>query len=348
MRAALWEGIGSIALHELPDPEPGRDDLVIDVGACGICGSDVHAFAEGAWISAGARMGHEFAGTVRAIGADVDGIAVGDRVAVNPMGPCGTCPQCAAGNTNLCAQPVHGAGGGLADRVLVPRAELGRRVFRLPDTLSLEEGAFLEPLSVAVRAVRHADPDLAGPILVTGLGSIGQCVLRVLHARGATDVVGVDVSLPRLAAASAVGAAVLDARDGVDALRERLHERWGTSNSPYQVGSGNVGTVIECSGAPPMLELATSVVRAAGTVALAGLTSSTPPVDVNTVVQKELRLRGSFAYTAEDAAEAFRLLAQGHVRVGDLITHRVPLERVGEAFTAQHAVHGSIKVMVLP
>jgi 2-desacetyl-2-hydroxyethyl bacteriochlorophyllide A dehydrogenase len=348
VRAALWEGVGSIGLHELPDPEPGPADLVIDVGACGICGSDVHAFAEGAWIAAGSRMGHEFAGTVRAVGADVHGIAVGDRVAVNPMGPCGTCARCAAGTTNLCAAPVHGAGGGLADRVLVPRAEPGRRVFRLPDSLSLEEGAFLEPLSVAVRAVRHADPDPAGPILVTGLGSIGQCVLRVLRARGATDVVGVDVSLPRLAAASAAGAAVLDARDGVDALRSRLHARWGTSASPYQPGSGNVGTAIECSGALPMLELATSVVRAAGTVVLAGLTSSTPPVDVNTVVQKELRLRGTFAYTADDAAEAFRLLAEGAVKVGDLVTHRVPLDRVGEAFTAQHAVHGSIKVMVLP
>ncbi|WP_214402564.1 zinc-dependent alcohol dehydrogenase [Pseudonocardia lacus] len=346
MRAALWEGIGSVGLAELPDPEPGPADLVIDVGACGICGSDVHAFAEGAWISPGSRMGHEFAGTVRAVGAEVRGIAVGDRVAVNPMGPCGGCAQCAVGNTNLCAAPVHGAGGGLADRVLVPRALLGRRVFRLPDGLSLEEGAFLEPLSVAVRAVRSAALD--EPILVTGLGSIGQCALRALLAYGATDVVGIDVSPPRLAAGAAAGATVLDARDGVDALKARLLDRWGTSTSPYQLGSGNAGTVVECSGALPMLELATAVTRAAGTIVVAGLTSRTPPLDVNTVVQKELRLRGSFAYTADDAAEAFRLLAEGHVRVDDLVTHRVPLARVAEAFAAQHAVDGSIKVVVIP
>jgi threonine dehydrogenase-like Zn-dependent dehydrogenase len=221
-------------------------------------------------------------------------------------------------------------------------------VFRLPDALSLEEGAFLEPLSVAVRAVRAAAPDLDGPILVTGLGSIGQCVLRVLRAYGATDVVGIDVSPPRLAAGAAAGATVLDARDGVDALHAELHARWGTSTSPYQPGSGNAGTVLECSGALPMLELATAVARAGGTVALTGLTSSTPPVDVNTVVQKELRLRGSFAYTADDAAEAFRLLALGEVRVAELVTHRVPLARVAEAFAAQHAVDGSIKVVVVP
>jgi 2-desacetyl-2-hydroxyethyl bacteriochlorophyllide A dehydrogenase len=348
VRAALWRGIGSVGLDEVPDPEPGPADLVIDVGACGICGSDVHAFAEGAWISEGSRMGHEFAGTVRAVGAGVVGIGVGDRVAVNPMGPCGGCPQCAAGNTNLCAQPVHGAGGGLADRVLVPRAELGRRVFRLPDGMSLEEGAFLEPLSVAVRAVRAAAPAPDEPVLVTGLGSIGQCALRVLLAHGATDVVGIDVSPPRLAAGAAAGATVLDARDGLDALRAQLRERWGSSTSPYQPGSGNASTVVECSGALPMLELATAVTRAAGTIVLAGLTSRTPPVDVNTVVQKELRLRGSFAYTADDAAEAFRLLAEGRVRVADLVTHRVPLARVAEAFTTQHAVDGSIKVMVVP
>jgi threonine dehydrogenase-like Zn-dependent dehydrogenase len=345
MRSARWEGIRSIGLAEVDDPAPGPHDIVLDVGACGICGSDVHAYAEGAWISEGAPMGHEFAGTVREVGAEVVGLAYGDRVAVNPMGPCGTCPQCAAGRTNLCRAAVNSARGGLSDQVLVPHARVHERLFPMPDAMTFEEGAFLEPLSVAVRAVRQAAPDLTAPIVVAGLGSIGQCVVRVLRAYGATDVLGVDVSPPRLAVAATAGADVLDAR--AEDARTHIIDRWGTSVSPYQQG-GNVGTWFECSGAPAMLAIATEATRASGTLSLAGLTSRTPEVDVNTVVQKELRLLGSFAYTAPDSAEAFRLLAEGHASVRELVSHRVPLSRVTEAFEAQHAVDGSVKVIVIP
>lgn len=346
MRSARWQGIRSIALVDVPSPEPGERDVVLDIGACGICGSDVHAYAEGAWISEGAPMGHEFAGTVRAVGSGIRDLAVGDRVAVNPMGPCGACAQCSAGRTNLCAAPVHSASGGLADQVLVPDAESGARLFRMPDTMTFEEGAFLEPLSVAVRAVRTADPDLDAPIVVSGLGSIGQCVLRVLQAYGAREVLGIDVSPARLRVAAATGAPVLDAR--ATDPREHVLARWGRSDSPYQPGSGNVATFFECSGAPAMLALATAATRAGGTVSVAGLTSTTPPVDVNTVVQKELRVLGSFAYTGPDATEAFRLLSEGRVRVAPLVSHRVPLSRVADAFATQHAVDGSVKVVVLP
>jgi threonine dehydrogenase-like Zn-dependent dehydrogenase len=345
VRTARWEGIEKIALVEVDAPEPGPRDVVLDIGACGICGSDVHAYAEGAWIAEGSPMGHEFSGTVRSAGAEIRGLAVGDRVAVNPMGPCGTCRQCSLGRTNLCSGAVNSARGGLSDQVLVPEAESGARLFRMPDGMSFEEGAFLEPLSVAVRAVTSASPDLDAPIVVAGLGSIGQCVLRVLLAYGATDVVGIDVSPARLDVSRETGAPVLDAR--AEDARAHLLDRWGTSVSPYQQG-GNVGTFFECSGAVPMTTIATEVTRAGGTVSLAGLNGSSPPVDLDTVVQKELRLLGSFAYTGPDSTEAFRLLSTGAVRVAPLVSHRVPLSRVGEAFETQHAVDGSIKVVVLP
>ncbi|GEL23859.1 alcohol dehydrogenase [Pseudonocardia sulfidoxydans NBRC 16205] len=346
MRSTRWQAIGSVGLVDTAAPQAGPHDVVLDVEACGICGSDVHAFAEGAWISAGDPMGHEFAGTVSAVGPQVSTFAVGDRVAVNPMGPCGSCGQCAGGSSNLCANPAHSSFGGLGDQVLVAHAESGARLFRLPDTMSFEEGAFLEPLSVAVRAVRCADPDLAAPVVVAGLGSIGQCVVRVLRAYGASDVVGIDVSTPRLRVAAATGVDVLDAREG-DVVAGLL-DRWGTSDSPYQPGSGNVAAFFECSGAQPMINAATAVTRAGGTVALTGLSGHRPGVDLDTVVQKELRLRGTFAYTGDDATEAFRLLESGAVDVAPLVTHRIPLSRVDEAFAAQHATDGSVKVVVLP
>jgi 2-desacetyl-2-hydroxyethyl bacteriochlorophyllide A dehydrogenase len=344
MRSARWKGIRTISLDEVADPVAGPLDVVLDVQACGICGSDVHAYAEGAWIAEGAPMGHEFAGTVSEVGADVADLTVGDRVAVIPMGSCGKCAQCSLGHPNLCADLSGSARGGLSDRVLVPRAELGRQLYRMPDALTFEEGAFLEPLSVATRAIRSAAPDLDAPILVTGLGSIGQCVLRVLQAYGATDVLGVDVSAPRLAAAAATGAAVLDSRS--EDLRQHVLDRWGTTVSPYQQG-GNVGTVFECSGALAVLDALPELTGPAGTISIAGLTSETPRFDLNTVAQKELRLLGSFAYTPPDSAEAFRLLAEGHVQVAPLISHRVPLGRVEEAFATQHAVDGSVKVVVV-
>ncbi|GAA1386036.1 2,3-butanediol dehydrogenase [Pseudonocardia kongjuensis] len=346
MRATRWHGVGDVRLVDEPAPEPGPGAVVLDVRACGICGSDVHAYAEGAWITAGARMGHEYAGTVASVGEGITTLAPGDRVAVIPMGPCGSCTRCREGSTNLCAGPRSSAGGGLAEQVLVPDAEDGK-LYRLPDPVTFEEGAFLEPLSVAVRAVRQSGATAGGgPVVVAGLGSIGQCVLRVLAAHGVTDVLGIDVSPPRLERAAETGAAVIDARrtDPVAHVRER----WGTSDSPYQPGSGNVAAFVECSGAGPMLAAATALTRAGGTVVLAGLAGHVPPVDVDTVVQKELRLRGSFAYTADDGAEAFRLLTGGAVDVTSLVSHRVPLSRVGEAFAAQHAVDGSVKVVVVP
>lgn len=230
--------------------------------------------------------------------------------------------------------------------MLVRNAVAGERLFVLPDGMRFEEGAFLEPLSVAVRAVRQVGPEVAGPVVVTGLGTIGQCVLRVLLAYGVPSVLGVDVSGPRLRVAADAGADVFDARTGD--LVEHVLDRWGTTASPYQPGAGAVGTVFECSGAVSMIDAAVRVCRAGAAISLAGLTSSTPQVDVNTVVQKELRLLGSFAYTAADAQEAFALLRDGRVQVLPLISHRVPLAEVASAFEAQHDVAGSIKVVVVP
>ena len=110
MRSAVWQGIRSISLTEVDVPDPGPRDVVVDIAACGICGSDVHRYAEGAWAAAGMPMGHEFSGTVSAVGAEVDGLAVGDRVAVNPAAPCGVCAR--PTRTNLCADNSASALGG--------------------------------------------------------------------------------------------------------------------------------------------------------------------------------------------------------------------------------------------
>jgi 2-desacetyl-2-hydroxyethyl bacteriochlorophyllide A dehydrogenase len=345
MRVATWEAIESVQLSEVAELAVEANDVVIDVAACGICGSDVHSYVEGAWIAPGMAMGHEFSGTVSEIGREVTGIQLGDRVAVNPVVSCGTCARCASGHRNLCSS-MSGSSGGFADRVKISGARLDEQLFRLPESLSMQAAAFLEPLSVATRAVATATPNLDEPILLIGLGTIGQCVLQVLKAYGASDIIAVDGSPLRRAAAAQAGAhEVLDPFE-VDVLESVLASR-GTINSPYQV-SGSVGAVFECSGAVAALPGALQLARAAAPISLIALASKDIELDINMVVQKELKLLGSFAYTPADCQEAFRLLASGAAQVDALVSHVFPLSEIGAAFEAQRDPSSSIKVMVIP
>lgn len=346
MRIATWEDIGTIEVSETAPPQPGDHDIVIDMAECGICGSDVHSFNEGAWIAKGVALGHEFAGVVRELGSAVEGIALGDRVAMNPASYCGECDRCLDGHSNLCSR-MSGSSGGFGDQILVRNALVGVNVFLIPDNVSFEAAAFLEPMSVAMRAVRETAPALDEPILVTGLGTIGQCVVQILHALGATTVVGVDTSEIRRQAGRASGATdTLDPLD-VDVVATLL-ERYGTTSSPYRTESGTFGTAFECAGAPVVYDQLFQLVRAAGSVSLVALTAAPVTLDPNPVVQKELRLTGSFAYATRDCQEAFDLIASQRVRPENLITHRFALDDIEEAFTVQSRADLSVKVMVHP
>ncbi|MFI5607312.1 zinc-binding dehydrogenase [Amycolatopsis sp. NPDC051903] len=346
MRVVTWQAIETLSIDEVAAPGCGPSDVVVSVGACGICGSDVHSYTEGAWIAPGVPLGHEYAGTVTAAGARVSGVSVGDRVAVNPAAPCGSCPRCAEGRHNLCSAG-SGHSGGFGDQVVVRDAVVGQHLFVLPADFPLEEAAFLEPLSVAVRAVEHAEPPLDEPIVVFGLGTIGQCVVQVLLARGARDVIVVDTSPRRLAAALAAGA-----HEGLNPadsdVRASLFASRGTTASPYQPSSGAVGAVFECSGAAPVLPLAFSLARAAAPISAIALAAHPLSLPVDDLVQKELRLLGSFAYTARDCQEAFDLLVSRRVDVRPLISHRFALADIKAAFEAQRDPATSIKVVVSP
>lgn len=346
MRVVTWQAIETLSVDEVSAPACGPSDVVLSVGACGICGSDVHSYTEGVWIAPGVPLGHEYAGTVTEVGAAVSGLRVGDRVAVNPAAPCGACPRCAEGRQNLCSAG-SGHSGGFGDQVLVRNAVVGRHLFVLPEDFPLEEAAFLEPLSVAVRAVRHAAPPLDEPTVVFGLGTIGQCVVQVLLADGARDVIVVDTSPRRLAAAVSAGAhEALDA--STDDVRASLFASRGTTSSPYQPRSGAIGAVFECSGAAAVLPLAFELARAAAPIAAVALAAHSLSVPVDDLVQKELRLLGSFAYTPRDCQEAFDLLVSRQVDVQPLISHRFALADITAAFEAQRDTATSIKVVVTP
>jgi threonine dehydrogenase-like Zn-dependent dehydrogenase len=185
MRALEVTEERKLAEAELPAPEPQAGEVAIDVAFCGICGSDLHMLPSPA-IAPGTVMGHEFSGTVAALGEGVEGWELGERVCVIPVDPCGECPNCLAGNEHLCVQaPLRGHGlggrsGGFAERVTAPATSL----FRLPEQVSDEHGALVEPLAVGVHAARLAELDPSEPVCVLGAGPIGVMTCLALRAEG--------------------------------------------------------------------------------------------------------------------------------------------------------------------
>jgi 2-desacetyl-2-hydroxyethyl bacteriochlorophyllide A dehydrogenase len=337
MKAAVFKGIEQLAVEDVAEPEAGPGDVIVSVAVCGICGSDLHTYQHGSFVEPGQVMGHEFVGTVVEVGADVQDLAVGDRVTASPIVPCGECARCRDGRFNLCAQAwttgiAYGRPGAFAERLRIPGARVGENVFKLPDHVDDEAGATTEPLAVAVHAVRLV-PDIKGATaLVLGLGTIGQQVVQVLKAYGAARVIGVDVSELRLKAAGEFGAEIVNGIDGVaDAL-----------------GDGEIDVVFECSGVPSLATAALHQVKGGGTIVVLALYDGEISFNPTALVQSEIKLQGSIAYTSSDFAEAVRLLSSGEAKAGPLITHREPLADISGAFAAQLQKDRSLKVLVRP
>lgn len=342
MKAAVFQGIRKISIEEVETPRAGDDDVVLAVAACGICGSDLHTYLHGSFVEPGQVMGHEFVGEVIEAGSAVDGIGIGDRITASPLQPCHECPRCAEGRYNLCPQAwtqgiAYGKPGAFAELVRIPGATVGQNVFPLGTEISDEAGALVEPLAVAVHAVRLAEPVQGENILVLGLGTIGQQVVQTLGALGAAKVIGVDVSALRLSAATELGATVL--AGGAD-IADRIAAELGPG--------GEIAAVFECTGVPALAELALEQVRAGGTIVVVALYDDPVSFNPTVLVQKEIRLQGSIAYTNEDFAGAVALISSGQVQVGPLITQRHSLDEIGEAFEVQLEKDRSLKVLVTP
>jgi len=287
-------------------------------------------------------MGHEFSGRVVEAGADVEGLAVGDRVTAVPIVPCGECARCAEGRYNLCAVAwttgiAYGKPGAFAERVRIPHSVPGENVFKLDDDVSDEAGATVEPLAVAVHAMNLLDGVDGSTALVLGLGTIGQQVVQVLRAKGASRVVGIDLSALRLDAARKLGA---DAFDGSPGVEQVIADALGDGEE--------IDFVFECSGVPALATAAIDAVRGGGTIVVLALYDDPVTFNPTALVQKELRLQGSIAYTSKDFAEALDLLRSGAARADTLITQRERLADVADAFLVQLEKDRSLKVLVKP
>jgi L-iditol 2-dehydrogenase len=335
MRAAVLEGVGKVSVQDRPVPEPGPGEVLVQVTAVGTCGSDVHYYQHGRIgdfvVDAPLVLGHEPAGRIVAAGPGTSLHAIGQRVSIEPGIPDFICPQCRAGRYNLCPDmrffgtpPIDGA---FCEYVTVHE----QFAYPVPETLSDDAAALIEPLSVAMWACRKARVGPGSRVLVTGAGPIGLVCLQTALAFGATDVTVTDINPSRLRLAATLGATAT-INTGSTSLRD----------------AGIVPEVLlECSGHPAAINDAIRAVTRAGRVVLVGMGGDEITLPLAHLQTHELELTGTFRY-ANTWPDAIALAAAGRVNLDALITGHYGLADVEEALTAGTRDPGSVKVIVRP
>lgn len=305
---------------ERPEPTPAAGGAVVDVARCGICGSDLHLRPSPA-IPVGSVMGHEFSGTVAALGGSVEGWSEGERVTVFPFVPCGECPMCLAGAEHVCMQAATtGVGLGAVDGAYAERVSVdASSLFRLPDEVSDDAGALVEPFAVGIHGVAVAAADPGEPALVIGAGPIGVMTALALRARGFERVLVIEKNTRRADRAADLGFVAL----GLEDVHTTVLEACGGLPPP---------AIFECAGNPAALGLALELVRPRGTIVALGVLEEPVTISQLVLLIKEAQIRGSFAYTKADFAAAIELIAAGALPVEKLVTSVVGLERAEEMF----------------
>jgi L-iditol 2-dehydrogenase len=334
-RAAVMYGTHDVRLEEVPVPEPGPKEVLVEIRAVGVCGSDVHYYEEGRIGSFVVRepliLGHESMGTVVALGEGATKHEVGERVTLEPGVPDGTCRECRAGRYNLCPNvrffatpPIDGA---FTNYVSIHQDF----AFTLPDGLSDNAGALMEPLSVGIWACKKGEVTAGDHVLVTGAGPIGLLAMQVAFAQGATDVTVTDVADERLEIARRLGAT-----RALNVAREPLDE-----------AGVEADVLIECSGNERALGDGIRCVRPAGIVVVVGMgPNEETSVPLAFIQTREITLTGTFRY-ANTYPIAIDLAATGKVDLDAMVTSHYGLADTEEALQASRQDPANVKPMVI-
>lgn len=335
MRASVLRGAGDLVVEERPDPVPEAHEVLVRVASVGVCGSDVHYFEHGRigsyTVESPLVLGHEPSGEVVGLGADVTRVTVGQRVSVEPGVPDFTCAQCMAGRYNLCVgmrffatPPIDGA---FAELVTVHE----QFAHPVPDSLSDDAAALLEPLSVGLWACRKAQVTAGSRVLVTGAGPVGLVAAQAASALGAAEVTITDVNARRLALARDLG--VTHALD--------------VASEPVGDSGLEPDVLLECSGHPAATADAIGAVARAGRVVLVGMGSDQVALPVSRIQEFELTVTGTFRY-AHTWPSAIALVASGRVELDRLVTGHYGLDKVRDALTATRTDQDTVKPVVQP
>ena len=332
MRVAVLNRPGQLELQERPVPEAAPGHVLVAVRSVGVCGSDVHYFQHGRIGDFVVRdplvLGHEVSGRIAAVGAGVPDSRIGERVAIEPQRPCRVCAQCSAGRYNLCpfmefyaTPPVDGA----FQEYVTIQAPFAHPV---PDSVSDDVAALLEPLSVGIWASRKAQIVPGSRVLIAGAGPIGVIAAQAAKAFGAAQIIVTDPVPERRAMAERYGATTT-----LDPMTE-------------SVADLGVDAFIDCSGATPAVKAGITAVRGGGTVVLVGMGADEIPLPIPVIQNRELNVTGVFRYT-DTWPVAAHLAATKQVDLASLVTGRFDLDHAEEALNAD-LTPGSLKAVVQP
>ena len=332
MKASFLIEPGVIEMREIDVPTPDDDQVLVKVGAVGVCGSDVHFYAHGnigtMVMNKPFVLGHELAGTITAVGKNVDPSRVGKRVAVEPQRPCRTCTQCRAGRYNLCPEIIFYAvphvNGAFTEYVTIQNDF----AFDLPDNVSFEAGALLEPLSVAIWSCQRAQVSVGSRVLITGAGPIGVIVAQTAKAFGASEVIITDTVESRRTFALSHGAS-----RAIDPTKESLNGL-------------DVDVFIDATGVGKAVYDGIKAVGPNGRVILVGMGDDDVLLPVDYIQSREIWVTGIFRYT-NTWPTAIELVSSGKVDLDSLVTHRFNLDQVEQALKAPK-LPGAMKPVVLP
>jgi 2-desacetyl-2-hydroxyethyl bacteriochlorophyllide A dehydrogenase len=326
VKAAIWESPGQLTIGTRDDPTPGHGELVVKVGACGVCGTDLH-IADGDFPATPYPLipGHEFAGEIVAVGPSVEGWSEGDRVAVDPSLFCGHCEACRIGRGNLCADwsaigdRVDGA---FAEYVKVP----AENAYALPDELDFRAGALIEPVSCAVRGMHRLQVQPGESALVVGAGTMGLLLEQLILRAGASRVAVVDTNESKLGLAERLGADV--------------------ATSTEDLGAFDVA--VDATGAPSAIESAFDALKRGGRLMVFGVAHGDARVSLSPfrIYNDEITVLGSMA-VLHSFGPALELMAAGAIDTESMLTHDFPLDGFADALANVREGRG-VKSQVLP
>jgi len=339
MKVAVYYNNRDVRLQELPVPKIGAGELLLRTRASGICGSDLME-----WYrikKAPLVLGHEITGDVVEVGEGVKDFRVGDRVFSSHHVPCGNCRYCKAGHQSVCEllRTTHFEPGGFAEYIRVPKINVELGTLRIPDTMTFDEGSFIEPLACVVRAQRFARMSARQCVLVIGSGISGLLHIQLARIRGAALIVATDISDFRLEAAKRFGADA--AIHGAEEVPAKLKE----------LNNGRLADlVIVCTAAMPAIAQAVKSIDRGGTLLFFAPTAAgvEVPIPLFDFWRDEINVVTSYAASGDDLKESLELIRDHKVRVADMVTHRLPLAETGLGFQLTASGQESIKVIIDP
>ncbi len=339
MRVAVYYNNRDVRLEEVPQPKIGPGEILVKVIASGICGSDVMEWYRVR--KAPVVLGHEITGEIVEVGEGAGRYKIGDRVFVSHHIPCNTCHYCLTGYHTAC-ETLHTTNydpGGFAEYIRVPKLNVDRGVFLLPEELSFEEGVFIEPLACVVRGQRVANLQAGQSVLVLGSGISGLLHILLARTLGAGRIMATDVSGYRLQMAKSLGADTV------------FHAAEDVPDSVRQINNGRLtDLVIVCTGALAAFRQALKTVDRGGTILCFATTEPDVELSVplNEFWRNEIKLLPSYGNSPLDATVAIELIRSGRVPVGKMITHRLPLDKAGFGFRLVAEGGESLKVVIEP